>query len=75
MADVLEAALHGERGRGEDDGGNLVEDELVEELGDVDGRGLEEGGAAIAGEMPVAAMPGLKSRSVPLPTWARRSIQ
>ena len=45
-AQVLEAALHGERGRGEDDGGDLFEDELAQELGDVDGRGLEEGGTA-----------------------------
>ena len=45
-AHVLEAALHGERGRGEDDGGDGFEDQLAEQLGDIDGRGLEEGGAA-----------------------------
>ncbi len=42
---MLEAALNGEGGRGEDNGGDLVEDELAEELGDVDGRGLEKGTA------------------------------
>ena len=45
LADVLEAALHGERGGGEYDGGNLLEDQFVEQLGDVDGRGLQECGA------------------------------
>jgi hypothetical protein len=40
--DVLEAALNGEGGGGEDDGGDLFEDASAEELGDVDGRGLEK---------------------------------
>ena len=40
---MLKAALHGERGGGEDDGGDGFEDELAEELGDVDGRGLDLG--------------------------------
>ena len=48
-AQMLEAALHGERGRGEHDGGDLVEDQLADERGDVDGRGLEESGGTACG--------------------------
>ena len=50
LAHVLEAALHGERGRGEDHGGDLIEDQLVEKLGDVDGRGLQERDARLGPE-------------------------
>jgi len=41
-ADVVEAALNGERGGSEDDGGDLFEDEGAKELGNVDGGGLEK---------------------------------
>ena len=47
-ADVLEAALDGKRGGGENDGGDLFENEGAEKLGDVDGRGLQEGSAGTA---------------------------
>ena len=40
-ADVLEAALNREGCGGEDNGGDLLEDESAKELGDVDGCGLE----------------------------------
>jgi hypothetical protein len=39
-AEMLEAALHGKGGGGENDGGDPVEDEGAEQLGDIDGRGL-----------------------------------
>ena len=45
LADVFEAALHGERGRGEHHGGDGLEDQLVEQFGDVDGRRLKKGAA------------------------------
>jgi hypothetical protein len=38
---VLEASLHGKRGGGEDDAGKVLEEQLFEQSGDVDGRGLE----------------------------------
>ena len=41
-ADVLEAALNSESGRGEDDGGDLFEDEGAEKLGDIDRSCLEK---------------------------------
>jgi len=44
-AQMFESALHGERGRSEDDGGDLLEDELVKKLGDVDRSGLKESSA------------------------------
>ena len=47
LADMVEAALHGERGRGENDGGNLIEDQLVKKLGDIDGRGLQKSSARL----------------------------
>ncbi len=63
-AQVLEAALHGERGRGEHDGGDLVEDQLAEERGDIDGRGLEKSGAGLG------ARTGLASAGRPATAWA-----
>lgn len=47
-ADVLEAALDGKRGGGENDGGDLFEDEGAKKLGDVDGRGLKKCSAGTA---------------------------
>ena len=38
-----EASLHGERGRGEHDAGEILEEQLAEQLGDVDGRRLQIG--------------------------------
>ncbi len=42
LANVLEATLHGERGGGEDDGGDGFEDQFAQEFRDIDGRGLEK---------------------------------
>ena len=52
-AEMLKAALDGERGGGEDDSGDLVEDEISKKLGDVNGRCLKEGTASTtAGTTP-----------------------
>ena len=40
---MLEAALYGESGGGEDHGWDLIEDEIAKKLGDVDGSGLQKG--------------------------------
>ncbi len=76
-AQVLEAALHGERGRGEHDGGDLVEDELAEERGDVDGRGLEVSGAGLASARtgPVAFRRTVRWCGGAMTPEARRSSQ
>ena len=42
LAQMFEAALHGEGGGGEHDGGDGFEDEFVEQFGYVDGSGLKE---------------------------------
>ena len=43
FADVVEAALHGEGGGGEDDGAKVGEEIGLEDFGDVNGCGLQEG--------------------------------
>ena len=48
-ADVLEAALDGKRGGGENDGGDLIEDEIAKKFGDIDGSGLQ--GTAYCGPL------------------------
>ncbi|MEZ5362509.1 MAG: hypothetical protein R2748_09305 [Bryobacterales bacterium] len=45
LAHVIERAVDGERGGGENDGGELAEEPLRENLGDVDRRGLQENAA------------------------------
>ena len=75
LADVLEAALHGERGGGEHDGGDGFEDQLAQQLRDIDGRGLQEMWCLACDRIParLRRRRTVVRRSCGLPTMRRSS--
>ncbi len=68
-AEVLKTTLDGKRGGGENNGGDLIEDEITKKLGDIDGCGLEKctsGAAARATPWRGVLGSGCDGRSAPL---------